>query len=86
MLDEVFGIYSNRIALIRSFGITDQMSVLDVGCGTGECASLTLGRYLGIDIDNQYINQVKKNIKMIPQNNYCAKILQKLKSQSLSLM
>ena len=60
LIEHVFGQYSRRISIIRSFGINDQMSVLDVGCGTCQFAKLTQSRYLGIDMNKGYINQAKK--------------------------
>lgn len=74
-LDDVFGLYSDRIRLIKSSSDIDQPSVLDVGCGSGEFASVTQGRYLGIDIDNQYINQAKKLYENDPTKQFLCKDL-----------
>ncbi|MFC2128726.1 class I SAM-dependent methyltransferase [Bacteroidota bacterium] len=71
LLEIFFGHYRKRISTIRSFGITDQMTVLDVGCGIGQYAILTKKKYLGIDMDKKYINLAKQTYK----NNSLKKFL-----------
>jgi SAM-dependent methyltransferase len=79
LLEHVFCQYSKRIAIIRSFGITDQMSVLDVGCGTGQFTKLTQGRYLGIDMNKGYIDQAKKIYKNEASKEFLCEDLGKAK-------
>ena len=55
ILDVVIGSYRLRQPYIHKYAITDNQSVLDVGCGTGEHSTLAKGEYLGIDLDNNYI-------------------------------
>lgn len=59
-LDAAFGLYRERFAVMREFGVAPTSSVLDVGCGTGECSVITEGRYLGIDMDVRYIAQAQR--------------------------
>ena len=59
-IDILFGIYRKRKNVIRRFGITNQVSVIDIACGTGQYSTITNGRYLGIDLNEQYIATAKK--------------------------
>jgi 2-polyprenyl-3-methyl-5-hydroxy-6-metoxy-1,4-benzoquinol methylase len=60
-MDKAFGLYSSRIALMRRWGLSDpRLSVLDIGCGTGQLAQITEGEYLGIDLDPQYIQNARR--------------------------
>lgn len=58
--DLLFGLYRKRMAVIRSLGITEEMSILDIGCGIGQYSILTKTKYLGIDLSNEYIEYAKK--------------------------
>ena len=79
LLEYVFHQYSKRIAIIRSFGITDQMSVLDVGCGTGQITKLTRGRYVGIDMNEGYIDWAKRLYKNDASKEFLCENLGKAK-------
>jgi len=79
LLNDIFSLYSKRISAIKSLGINDQMSVLEVGCGTGEFARMTRGRYLGIDMNNQYINYAKKLYGNDPLKQFLREDLTKTK-------
>ena len=60
-LDLAFGLYSKRARLLRESGlIGENTSVLDVGCGIGQYALITKGRYLGMDMNERYIAYAKK--------------------------
>lgn len=59
-LDAIFGLYRIRVAVMREFGVGRRMSVLDVGCGTGQYSQITDGQYYGIDMDCRYIEWAKK--------------------------
>jgi SAM-dependent methyltransferase len=60
-LDASFGLYRRRVALLQSWGVTaGSPSVLDVGCGIGQYASLTDGEYLGVDLTPRYIQHANK--------------------------
>ncbi|MDP3764335.1 MAG: class I SAM-dependent methyltransferase [bacterium] len=60
IIDILFGIYRKRQAIIRQFGITNQLSVVDVACGTGQYSTITDFQYLGIDLSEKYIETAKK--------------------------
>lgn len=59
-LDLVFGLYSKRIRKLREWDLLrDDPDVLDVGCGIGFYASITHGRYLGVDMQPGYIEHAR---------------------------
>lgn len=60
ILDFFFGLYRKRFAVLKKFGITEQTSVIDIACGTGEYSAITNGHYLGVDMDKKYIDQAQK--------------------------
>lgn len=45
-------------------------SVLDVGCGTGNWASVTDGRYLGVDISSEFIAAARDRYRDDPQKEF----------------
>ena len=53
------------------------MSVLDVGSGIGQYSELTKGRYLGIDMNKEYINQAKQIYIDNPSINFLCEDLGK---------
>jgi len=60
-LDLVFGLYRRRRAVLRRWGLLDgEPSVLDIGCGIGQYASLTRGRYVGVDLNSAYIRHARR--------------------------
>lgn len=60
-LDLAFGLYRRRRSLLARWGLLDgEPSVLDVGCGIGQYASLTRGRYLGIDLNRAYVEHARR--------------------------
>ncbi len=59
-LDACFGHYRIRVEIMRGFGINRSMSILDVGCGTGQFSQITDSDYLGIDMDCKYIEDSRK--------------------------
>lgn len=58
-LDLLIGSYRLRQPLIKKHAVTNNQSILDVGCGTGEHSILTDGEYLGLDLDPNYIDLAK---------------------------
>jgi SAM-dependent methyltransferase len=60
-LDLAFGLYRRRRALLARWGLLDgEPSVLDIGCGIGQYASLTRGRYLGVDLNCPYVEHARR--------------------------
>jgi SAM-dependent methyltransferase len=60
-LDLAFGLYRRRHALLRRWGLLDGApSVLDIGCGIGQYASLTRGRYVGVDLNCRWIEHARR--------------------------
>jgi len=60
ILELGFGLYSRRIALLRSLGLRGTESTLDIGCGTGEFSVVTSGTYLGVDMNPQYVQSAHR--------------------------
>lgn len=60
LLDFSIGSYRLRMPLIKKYALKiGNESILDVGCGTGEMSIYTKGDYLGIDLDQNYIDFAK---------------------------
>jgi 2-polyprenyl-3-methyl-5-hydroxy-6-metoxy-1,4-benzoquinol methylase len=60
-LDVAFGLYRRRQALLARWGLLGgDPSVLDIGCGIGQYASLTRGRYLGVDLNCAYVDHARR--------------------------
>jgi SAM-dependent methyltransferase len=60
-LDLAFGLYRRRRKVLRRWGLLDGApSVLDVGCGIGQYASLTSGRYVGVDLNCDYVDHARR--------------------------
>ena len=60
-LDLAFGLYRRRRAVLRRWGLLGgEPSVLDIGCGIGQYASLTSGRYLGVDLNCPYVEHARR--------------------------
>lgn len=60
IIDSFFGLYKKRLAIIRSLGVTSDMSIVDIACGTGQYSALTNAEYLGVDLNPKYINHAQK--------------------------
>jgi len=59
--DLFFGIYRKRKKLLKVWEIAGKnYSVLDIACGIGQFSDITRGPYLGVDLNNQYIERAKK--------------------------
>jgi SAM-dependent methyltransferase len=60
-LDAVFGHYRRRIQRLRDWGLlTQNESMLDIGCGIGQFSKLSQGDYLGIDMNERHIDYATK--------------------------
>lgn len=60
-LDLAFGLYRKRMKLMQAWGILEgHPSVLDIGCGIGQYATITEGDYLGVDLNERYITYARR--------------------------
>ncbi len=72
-LDAAFGLYRRRISLLGQWGVLDGApSVLDVGCGTGEYATVTAGPYLGLDMTERYVERARRRYRGHAQREFRA--------------
>ena len=74
VLEKAFGLYSKRIQLMKNKGLHNNLSVLDIGCGIGQYSEITQGEYLGLDINNRYINYARKKYKHHNHSFRCADV------------
>lgn len=80
-LDLTAGLYRKRLELMKNFGIDRSVSILDVGCGTGQYSQITAGDYLGIDMDPRYIAAAQQRYGS-PQKRFQCVRLQEANLQS----
>lgn len=60
-LDLALGIYRRRFRTLQRWGVLEgDPSVLDIGCGIGQYATVTSGPYLGIDLNPRYVRYAQK--------------------------
>jgi SAM-dependent methyltransferase len=60
-LELAIGLYGKRVAWLRQRGVLEgSPSVIDLGCGIGQYAGITEGRYLGIDLNRRYIDHASR--------------------------
>lgn len=60
--------FSERYELIAGF-VPDSESVLDIGCGIGLLAENVKGRYLGLELNDTFVNHArKKGLEVLKQN------------------
>lgn len=60
-LDFAFGLYEKRYNVLRKWcALTNNPSVLDIGCGIGQYSNITNGNYLGVDLNSRYISYATK--------------------------
>jgi SAM-dependent methyltransferase len=70
-LDAAFGLYRRRIATLRRWGVLDDApSVLDIGCGIGQYARITEGRYLGVDLTERYVDHAQHRFADRPDREF----------------
>ena len=71
-LNFAFGLYRKRFAVMRDWGLlADNPSMIDIGCGIGQYANVTQGRYLGIDMNEPYIVHARKRHRRPNQSFRC---------------
>lgn len=60
-LDAGIGLYRRRVALLREWGLLDPPpSVIDVGCGIGQYATMTSNEYVGTDLNCRYVEWAQR--------------------------
>jgi SAM-dependent methyltransferase len=90
LLNLTFGLYRKRFALLRRWGVlAEGPSVLDIGCGIGQYAAVTRGPYLGVDLNESYVNCAARTYRHTDRAFRCAdvtKLWQENKTYNLVLM
>ena len=75
-LDIIFRLYPNRANVLRQWGMLDEgRSVLDIGCGTGQYQNITDGEYLGVDLNERYIEHAQRRVRNPNHTFRCADAL-----------
>lgn len=71
-LDLGFSLYRRRAQVLNRWGIlSDDPSVVDIGCGIGSYAYLTKGLYLGVDQNCRFIEYARRKHKRPNQSFRC---------------
>ncbi len=82
-LDFSFGLYRKRIRAMREWRLLESKpSIIDIGCGIGRYANITEGKYLGIDLNQRYIDYAYKKHRCPNQSFRCADVMTVLSGQS----
>jgi SAM-dependent methyltransferase len=83
-LDSLIGLYRQRVSLLHSWGVlADRPSVLDVGCGIGQYASVTEGAYLGVDRTERYVDRARRLNADHPNREFRAADVDTLRLENL---
>ncbi len=82
-LDLMFGLYQRRFALMHEWHVLDnQPDVLDIGCGLGQYSRITDGKYLGVDLNHQYIDYAAKRNRASNKAFRCQDVVELLDEKS----
>lgn len=74
-LDLAFGLYRKRIDLMQKWEVLkNNPSVLDIGCGIGQYASVSGGPFLGVDLNERYIEYARKRHRRPNQSFRCSNV------------
>jgi 2-polyprenyl-3-methyl-5-hydroxy-6-metoxy-1,4-benzoquinol methylase len=87
LLEATLGIYRKRVKMLYKYSMLPSGSLLEIGCGTGDFSTHVKGEYVGVDIDERYINHAKK---LYPNRNFFTSLsepsIQNRKFDSLLMM
>jgi len=82
-LDIYLGLYRKRLDILREWGcLRGDPSVLDIGCGIGQYANISKGKYLGVDLNEKYIKYARKRNHKSNQSFICADVVTGLNESS----
>jgi SAM-dependent methyltransferase len=66
-LELAWGLYRRRREVLEEWGLlANRPSLIDIGCGVGQFALLTGGRYLGVDLNARYIDHARRRYRGHP--------------------
>jgi SAM-dependent methyltransferase len=75
VVDLAWGHYRKRFRLLEGWGVTGEgLSVLDVGCGSGEYAAVFRGPYTGIDLSPRYVAAASRRHGGADRSFLCADV------------
>ena len=83
LLDTYLGLYKKRSDVLRKWGcLQSNPSVLDIGCGIGQYADISKGKYLGVDLNERYIKYARKRHHESNQSFVCTDVVTGLHESS----
>lgn len=83
LLDIYLGLYKIRTDTLRNWGcLQSNPSVLDIGCGIGQYADISKGKYLGVDLNEKYIKYARKRHQKSNQSFICTDVVTGLHENS----
>jgi 2-polyprenyl-3-methyl-5-hydroxy-6-metoxy-1,4-benzoquinol methylase len=83
LLNLVFSLYRKRFQVMQKYGLLkDNPSILDIGCGIGQYANMTKGNYLGVDMNERYIDYARERNQRPNQSFRCTDVTTVLNEKS----
>lgn len=83
LLDMYLGLYKKRVDTLCKWGcLKHDPSVLDIGCGIGQYADVSDGKYLGVDLNERYIKYARKRYHESNQSFVCTDVVTGLHESS----
>jgi len=82
-LNIYLGLYRKRYDVLQEWGcLENNPSVLDIGCGIGQYADISGAKYLGVDLNERYIQYARKRHRKPNQSFICTDVVSGLPRNS----
>lgn len=83
LLDRYLCLYKRRSDILHKWECMQRNpSVLDIGCGIGQYADISEGKYLGVDLNERYIKYARKRHHKSNQSFICTDVVTGLHENS----